>query len=158
MFQKMTTKAEDLIKLAGEKLKLSDPECKLLRQVVDGKDADYSSDDKKQNDPANADKWNESRTLRAPLILWLCTDREACSYLTHLGLSIKGAKIEGKLKLSYANLEFPLKFISCAFTEQILLDRAKVELLNLSGSFVTSRTYATVTRMVRHSRTKRLKN
>lgn len=108
----MTSKAKDLINLAAKQFKLSDPERKLLRRVIDGEQADYSLD--------------PSRTLRASLIVWLCTVREACSYLTHLGLSIKGAKIEGQLKLSFTILEFPLSFLNCAFTEKILLDRAKV--------------------------------
>ena len=56
----MLTKGEDLIKLAGKKFKLSDPERKLLRRIVDGEKANYSSDDDEQNDPANADKWDKS--------------------------------------------------------------------------------------------------
>ncbi len=133
--EKMAVKTNQLIQLlAKTRVGLSEPERKLLQKVIEGEEADYSADDDALNDPANFAEWAQNRTLSAPLIVWLCTDPEASSRLTHRGLSIVGAKIEGSLNLQFANLEFPLIFRRCAFTETIRLEQAKVKFFDLSGS------------------------
>ncbi len=138
----MTTRAEQLIQLAETKLVLSVPEHEaereLLRQVIKGEDANYTADDDTLNDPGNTSEWNETRTLRASLIVWLCTDIEARPFLTHRGLRIVGAKIEGALNLQFVSIDFPMVFRRCAFTKPIGLDWAKVKFLDLSGSYVAS--------------------
>ena len=109
----------------------------LLEKVTRGEEANYQADDA-LNDRANGDNWGEERTLRAELIVWLCTDSEAVEHLTHRGLEIVGAKISGRLNLEFASLDFPLIFRNCHFTEAIILKRAKLKFLNLSGSYVAS--------------------
>ena len=142
----MIAKAEELIQLAESRFTLYVPELKLLRKVVGGEDADYRADEDVLNDPANSAEWDQNRTLPAYLIVWLCTDRKASSFLTHRGLSILGAKIEGSLNLQYSSLEFPLILRRCAFTETIRLERATVKFLDLSGSYLASSQVSDVTK------------
>ena len=127
----MITKAEQLdllIKLAKPDFTLSVPrresEYKLLRSAIKGEEADYGADN--------------HNLLSASLIAWLCTYPKACSFLTHRGISIVGAKIEGNLNLKFASLNFPLVFRRCTFTQPISLERAKVKFLDLSGSYLAS--------------------
>ncbi len=127
-----------LIPLAETRFDLSVPERELLQKVTDDKDTDDSADDDALNNPANAVEGNQNPKLRASLIAWLCTDPEASSFLTHRGLSIVGAKIEGTLNLKFASLEFPMVFRRCTFTEPIRLEWAKVKFLDLSGSYLAS--------------------
>lgn len=133
----MTNKVEQLIHLAENKLDLTSTEIKFLQAVVKGEEADFSSDESELNDPANASEWDEDRTLRASLIVWLCTDPIACQSLTYLGLNITGARIEETLDLKFASLGFPFIFRRCAFLEPIRLEQAFVKFLNLSGSHVS---------------------
>ena len=141
---------------------LSDAELELLDSVAEGKDADFIStwDNIRSLQGASQlyrlailwefdsvavgllltiilHKWNNP-SLRASLLIWLCTDKKASSFLTHRGISVIGAKIDGCLDLRYIDLDVPLIFKRCYFTEGIRLDQAKVKLLNLSGSYVAS--------------------
>ena len=111
----------------------------LLQQVILGKEINYQATDQNLNDSAHGEDWTEERTLRAELIVGLCTNSEARKFLTHRGLEISGAKISGSLNLEYASLDFPLFFRCCYFTDPILLNGAKVKLLNFSGSNIASK-------------------
>lgn len=139
----MATKAKKLIKLAENFAKekgfdLSETEKKLLTSVAEGEKADYSSTDEAENNPEKGDTWDKSRSPNINVIIWLCTDKEAISYLTHRGIRITGAKIDGCLDLNYIDLDIPLVFRSCYFTEGIKLRCAKVKLLDFSGSHIVS--------------------
>lgn len=134
----MIDKAKQIIQLAEPRFDLTIAEVKLLQAVVDGKEANFSSNENEFNDPANASHWDENRTLRASLLVWLCTDSIACTFLPHLGLNIVGAKIVETLDLRFASLGFPMVFRRCAFLEPIRLERAKVKYLDLSSSHLAS--------------------
>ncbi|ACB51613.1 hypothetical protein cce_2263 [Crocosphaera subtropica ATCC 51142] len=139
----MATKAEQLIKLAEDFAKekgfdLSETEKKLLTSVAEGKEADYRSTDETENDSEKGNTWDKSRSPKINILIWLCTDKEAISYLTHRGISISGAKIEGCLDLDFIDLDVPLTFYSCYFSEGIRLLYAKVKLLYFSACYIAS--------------------
>ena len=138
----MCAQADALIKLASDCFNLSESERHLLKQVAVGKEAIYLAEagveGDTQDDPSQADDWAESRTLRAEVLVWLCTNADASQFVNHWGIQIKGAKIKGSLDLQFATLPFPLICQRCAFTEVIRLDRATIKLLDLSGSYVAS--------------------
>lgn len=136
----MTLNAEqliDLVKATG--FELSDPELKLLRCVAIGEIADFSTGDENQNNPEQAAAWDSSRCLPAKLIKWLCTNEESVKVLGHRGLEVTGARIDGSLDLSFVRMEFPLVLHRCAFMEAVQLEHAAVRLLDLSGSYITSK-------------------
>ncbi|UJB72969.1 hypothetical protein HRE53_30010 (plasmid) [Acaryochloris sp. 'Moss Beach'] len=134
----MKNKAEQLIQLAETKFDLTNTEIKLLQAVIKGEEANFSSDESELNDPAIAPGWDKNCTLRASLIVWLCTDPIACQSLTYLGFKITGANIEETLDLRFASLGFPLIFRSCIFLGMIRLERAKIKFLDLSDCYLTS--------------------
>jgi hypothetical protein len=125
----------NLIELALEEFgKLTDPEKKLLRRVAGGELADYSTKTEEHNDPANAENWDPNRALSAKRIAWLCTDKRAVQLVTHKGIMVKGARIDGKLDLMFARIPFPLYFVRCSFPAEIYLQRAELAALYLVGT------------------------
>ena len=106
-------------------IELTPSEIKLLGWVEAGETADYQ-------------KHDNDCTLRAEIINWLCSDKEASSHITYFGLQIGSAKIIGRLELSFAEMEYPLLLGSCSLPNGIDISYARVNLLGLSGSHIAS--------------------
>jgi hypothetical protein len=71
------------------------------------------------NDTAHGDKWGPERTVRPEIIAWLATDPIASRLLHPSGLAVAGARLSGKLDLSYAVAEKPLTFLRCYIPDGI---------------------------------------
>jgi len=74
------------------------------------------------------------RVLRADRVAWLAT--EGGRFVTHRGIAVKGARIDGRLDLQAANIVFPIHFERCELAAGISLLGAEIHALNLSGSTV----------------------
>ena len=117
---------------------------KLFHAVVNGEVADYSDKSGKNNDPNEAKdrdpntgvlKWDpNTRVIRAECIAWLCTDPQASAMVTHKGIRVKGARIDGRLDLSDARISFPLKFEKSAVPVGFNLQNAELRNLYLVGT------------------------
>ena len=120
-------KEAKLLKLAKDKFgeTLTEAEIKLFDKVVKAELADYSID--------------EERKLRAGVVEWLCTDKQAAELVTFRGICFKGAHIDGSLNLAYANIPFPLYFEKCNIQEQIELHCTKLRELYLGGCQIGDR-------------------
>ncbi|MHC4742906.1 MAG: hypothetical protein ACYS8Z_13405 [Planctomycetota bacterium] len=128
-------KTPELVVLATKKFgRLTAAESKLFRAVAGGITAEYSSKMPEKNDPAKAEEWGKSRVIKADRIVWLCTDKEASERVTHRGIDVGGARIDGELALSYCTIPFPLVFHKCFFNGKILLDDAQVKVLDMGGT------------------------
>ena len=135
-------KVSNLLELAGKKfpsLTEDDEELEKLKilfhAVVNGQPADYSDESEKNNDPNGAKQWDKKkRVIRAECVAWLCTDPEASAMVTHKGIRVKGARIDGELDLVYARISFPLSFEKSAFTGGIYLRYAYIRGLFLIGT------------------------
>ena len=126
---------KELPKLAQSKFgSLNEAEEKLFWAVAKGEIADYRVKSGEENDPANADKWSESRVLKASRLEWLCTDAHAIALVTRFGIAVVGARVEGELDLSFSKILFPLKLDRCAFQSKINTPYAQMCLLSLEGS------------------------
>jgi hypothetical protein len=106
----------------------------LFRNTANGTLADCKQG--QDANPANAATWGDDRIIRADRLLWLCTDRGASALVTSRGIEIAGARIDGKLDLAWAKIRFPLRTIKCAFTEDIILDRASLRSLLLRATYI----------------------
>jgi hypothetical protein len=132
-----TNSSTELLELARARFgELSQAEEDLFRAVANGKAKDYSDPSGKDNDPANGNNWASDRVLRASRIAWLCTDPRAVALVTYHGLTVTGARIDEKIDLDFARVLFPLRFLSCAFTEILSLIGANLLLLDLGGSYL----------------------
>ncbi len=129
----------ELLKLARERFQnLSPTEEKLFRAVAKGEQADFCAASKEGNDPNHADKWPAERTLKADRIAWLCTDPSASRLVTHHGIAVAGARVDGMLNLEWANIAFPLVMQHCAFSEDIILVQAHINGLALVRTHIKS--------------------
>ncbi len=133
----MTDKADELLDLAKQHFgKLTQAETKLFKAVANSQFANYQAGDKKKDDPAQGDQWGKPRTLQADRIAWLCIDSHAKQFVTHKGIQIMGAKIEGELDLLFARLAFPITFFSCRVLELMDFRNGKVGGLFFDGSHI----------------------
>lgn len=134
--EKMSENASKLLKLAGKKFHtLNKAEEKLFQEVVRGELADYSDKSEENNNPNDAKDWDkETRTIKAKVLSWLCTDTETSAMVTYKGIRVKGIRIDGELDLAYAQISFPLYFEKCAFTGRIHLRQAEIRDLYLGGT------------------------
>jgi hypothetical protein len=89
------------------------------------------------NDPARSASWPIQRNIRAELIRWLLVDRTAAGRVDPKGLSVLGARIVGKLDLSHVHTERTIALVRCRLDE-VNLDLAEIQSLDLSGSYATS--------------------
>ena len=78
------------------------------------------------NDPAKTEHWGPDRNIRAGLFSWLVADPEAAPLLHPSGPGIAGAKIVGRVDLSYAEVTRPLTLIRCAIPDGIDLSNASL--------------------------------
>ena len=125
----------ELVELAKKRFgELSEAEIKFFMAVEKEEVADYTSSNEEENNPGNADKWGNDRVLHTEKIKWLCTDPEAAKLVTHKGIQIIGARIEGELDLQFAMMNFPLAFFKCVFDETIYLQYAQIRVLHLGGT------------------------
>ncbi len=126
--------AEKLIKLAKEKFEdFGEADGILFAAVADGKLADYAEGGDKDK-IENAGSWGERRIIKASRIEWLCRDKNAKELVTDKGTQVTGAKIEGTVDLSFAEISFPLVFRRCVFIEEINIQHSRIKFLNLGGS------------------------
>jgi sRNA-binding regulator protein Hfq len=146
-----TAAADDLITLAHKKFSnfKSEEEGKAFEtffaKTQDGEKADLTPELKAVTDPRDlkiltdpvyAGLWGEDRVIKAEWLEWLCTDPTASTKVTSRGIEIAGARIEGKVDLSWANIQFPLRTFKCAFTDDMILNRAKVGSLQLQSTYI----------------------
>lgn len=120
---------------------LSEAEKRLLHAVQRGELAICGPnrvDGDPANDPATVDNWGSEREIRADIIGWLCTDEEASKRVTHPGVQAYGAKITGRLDLSFATVPFRLSLNRCHLTDNCYLRYVRVPYLSLSGTSTQS--------------------
>jgi len=130
-------KTEELLDLAKTEfpdLRLTLAEQRLFREILQGDRIDFGDEDPDKNNPREAGDWREDRTIRAHCIEWLATDKRAKEHITHRGIRMKAARVDGKINLQYADLGFPLELYACALTESLMLGHARLKTLSLQGS------------------------
>lgn len=141
-----TDKEPELLKLAIQKFgTLTKADRELFERAATGEVADYRTQWDKENDPekekwseennpARAAKWGEERVLSADHVAWLCTDPQASKLVTHKGIWVRGARVEGQLDLAFARVPFPLQFENSAFPEVIKAHFCEIPMLSLGGT------------------------
>jgi len=128
-------RAEKLLCLArGWFPDLTPAEQTFLRKTAAGELADFSAESEEDNKPSEAGNWGEDRRLRSKVIAWLCTDPEASALVTHRGINMTGARIDGHLDLSFARMPFPLAVGRSSLPDGICLQYVRMRALSLRGS------------------------
>ncbi len=83
--------------------------------------------DSHANDTAQAEHWGPERTVRADIISWLTSEPGASRFVHPSGLGLAGARIAGKLDLSYATVDKPITLVKCYVPDGIDLSSAHLE-------------------------------
>ena len=109
------------------------PERRLFEQIGKGEAADYTveSDDEDANDPAKASGWDDDRVIGADRIAWLLTDPEASKLVTHRGIMIEGARIDGELVLEDVSVPYLVALTGCRITQRLVLRNSELRSLSL---------------------------
>ena len=88
------------------------------------------------NNLAKAEDWGKERTLRADLLAWLLTDAEASKLVHPSGIGVAGARITGRLDLSYQTVNLPLTLIDSSIPDGVDISFANLRGLDLRRSWV----------------------
>ncbi|MGO9611125.1 MAG: hypothetical protein ACLPT4_16000 [Verrucomicrobiia bacterium] len=133
-----TDQGEHLLTLARQTFtnKLSHAEELLFQAAANGQPTVFSTASDTEDDPSNAQNWSADRSIAAEKIAWLCTDPTASRFVTYQGIRLGGVRIDGPLNLAAAKIPFPLQFVKCAFSNDIYLSDAELQLLSLNASQV----------------------
>ena len=78
----------------------------------------------------------DQRCIRSNRITWLCSDPNASNRVTHLGIWLIDAEIDGDTDLEHVNIAFPLRAHKCKFGGAVNLTRSHLAFLDLAGSTV----------------------
>ncbi|MFN2622536.1 MAG: hypothetical protein ABR611_06790 [Chthoniobacterales bacterium] len=129
------SRADQLVILAREKFpQLTAAEEKFLRHTADAQYAVFGDEGSQTIDPSQAGEWKEDRVLKADCIAWMCADPQAKQFLTHRGVLVVGARIDGELDLQFVQLAVPLAFFYCAFPKGLNLRLSNLHSLVMQGS------------------------
>ena len=124
-----------LLELAREEFgELTPAEEDLFLKTATGKVADRSAKVEGDSDPAKAEEWGPERVLKADRIVWLCTNPGAVELVTHRGIWVKGARVDGQLELRCADISFPLCLEKSALPQRLNLQDARIRALYLPGT------------------------
>jgi hypothetical protein len=113
---------------------MTEAEEELLSAAVAGRQADCSFG--KSINPTQSAKWGKRRIVRAELSRWLLSDGSAVKLINPYGLSVRGARIVGRVDLDSMKIAFPVALRFCAVAGGIVLRDAEIRRLDLGGSRV----------------------
>src|SRR5438132_1533895 len=108
---------------------LTPAEDTLLAALRRGQQADFRTHD---DDVAKWPTWGPERTLRARVIVALCTD-PASAGLTARRVRIAGARIDGWLGFAATKLSHSLQFLHCGFEHRPDFEGAETSGLDFEG-------------------------
>jgi hypothetical protein len=108
---------------------LTDAELAVLR-AAPARELVWTSKSKDPDDPLNnvakAESWGKERTIRAELLAWLVSDAEASKLVHPSGVGIGGARITGRLDLSYLDVIHPLTLRDSLIADGIDFSHARL--------------------------------
>ncbi len=76
--------------------------------------------------------------IRADLVRWLSTNKDATAFVSASGIHVCGAYILGELDLSWASVPFPITLTYCKVDSAIKLQGAEIAQLSLDNSEIRS--------------------
>ena len=86
------------------------------------------------NDPSTGEEWGPERTVRAEVIAWLVTDPACVNYIHPSGVGVAGARIQGKIEISYLTASKPITLLRSFIPDGIDLADAHVDGLEIDHS------------------------
>lgn len=112
----------------------------LLQGLPTGQGLSCRTGKPQEDDPVNASKWGEGRTIRGEFLKWLCTNQEITSYIHQRGIGIVGMRIIGGLNLIGEVVTCRLTFVLCAFPDGVDMEHADTPLFMFQQCRISSLT------------------
>ncbi|HKN54568.1 MAG TPA: hypothetical protein VJX66_18860, partial [Amycolatopsis sp.] len=105
-------------------VELSGPEERLWRAVTCGTRVDLRTGNPELDDPGRGEAWGPDRVIRAEVIAALVLRSVPVEDGNVPSLRLIGARVSGKLDLSFARLVCPVELEGCTFDEGVTLEEA----------------------------------
>src|SRR3989442_5816592 len=93
-----------------------------------------SDPDNPANDATHGENWGPELSVRAASLRWLYTDSDVNRFLDPSGLGVAGARIEGKLDLSYVKADKPLTLVPCYIPHESDVTFSHLQSFEVRGS------------------------
>src|SRR6266851_2317115 len=113
---------------------LTRAELKLIDAAATGAIADYRSPQGVET--AKGDQWDDERTISTSVIYALAVGTNPDWPVLRSGLCIAGARIKDELDFTGVEIRFLLAFVDCYIEQPIILSRATIHSIVLTGSHV----------------------
>jgi hypothetical protein len=135
---------DDLVKLARNHFNYDSMTSEQEREAFDvffqnvhaGKRTDFRPENSPDEDVAKGDLWGPERTIKADWIVWLCKDPNAVKMVQSSGVDVDGAKIDGKVDLSWLSMQFHFVARHCYFSDRIELYGASTRGFSLLSAYI----------------------
>lgn len=125
-------------KTARMTTQLAEHERRIRTAAATGELVDLRVGDADHDDPAHGACWDDSRTVRAELLIELLTKERAQNADQPWAIKIQGARITGSLNLEARELACPLLLRACRFEDPVILDETAAPAIRLPGCYVPS--------------------
>ena len=99
-----------------------------------GATVEYLSGDPELDDPAQAERWSDDRTIRAAVIAALALGARKPVPGRTAGVRIIGARIVGQIDLRHGQIDVPLTLRHCRIEDTLRFDEAVTKSIDLTGS------------------------
>src|SRR3954471_829389 len=122
-----------LVRLARDRFgaELTETDAKFFTAVTNNDWADFRPSPDAKFNPQEPSSWEQSPTLKADRINWLCTDPAAAKLVPSHGLWLRGVSVAGRVDLYRTNVPFALTFYDCLFCDGLNISHAKLPELDL---------------------------
>ncbi|HTB12923.1 MAG TPA: hypothetical protein VK752_15180 [Bryobacteraceae bacterium] len=88
------------------------------------------------SDADSVQPWDKKRNIRAEMIRWLCTNKDAKKLLDPFGIVVCGAGIINVVQFSGVTVPVPLVWRQCRLLETAVFQDGEIKTLDLSGSWI----------------------
>lgn len=122
-----------LVRLARDKFgaEFTETDAKFFAAVAAGEWADFRPSPETKYDAESLASWNDSVTLKADRILWLCSEPSATRLVPSRGIWLRGVKIVDTLTFYRGTVPFSLTFFDCMLDSGLNIRYAKVQEIDI---------------------------
>jgi hypothetical protein len=124
-----------LVRLARDKFgyEFTETDAKFFAAVAANEWADFRPSPETKYDPQEPSTWDESPTLKADRIIWLCSEPAASRLVPSHGIWIRGLKIEDRVNLYRCDLPYSLTFYDCLLDDGLNVRNANLQELDITN-------------------------
>jgi hypothetical protein len=122
-----------LVRLARDRFgdEFTETDAKFFAAVAAGEWADFRPSSDAKYDAELLTSWNDSVTLKADRVIWLCSEPSATRLVPSRGIWLRGVKIVDALTFYRGTVPFSLTFFDCMLDSGLNVRYAKVQEIDI---------------------------